>query len=911
MQAPEAQHRKGTKLKRLQLLLSAFVLVVPLLAFGPAAVAASDSTNFYTVLSGDNQPTPVATDSTGAVGLSLSADEATLNFVAVANDLVGATAAHIHVGPAGANAPAVAPLFGPNTGLDVDGVLARGSITEADLLSGTMADLVTALRAGNAYVNVHTTGNPSGEIRGQIDALATFTGTRFTDDDGNIHERNIELIAAAEITKGNNPPANDQFGPDDSVTRGQMAAFLARALGLETPAGDFFTDDDGSIFEDNINAIAAAGITLGCNPPDNDNFCPNDTVTRGQMATFLVRTLDLAPAPMDFFTDDAGSVHEGNINALRMAGITVGCNPPASNLFCGESPVLRAEMATFLARGLGWASVEPLYALTIMHNNDGESELLDDSGVGGVARFMTVLGDIRSAAAAVDVPTILLSSGDNFLPGPEFNASLDAGKFFDQIALEAFDYTAVAIGNHEFDFGPDVLADFLSAYTSPPPYLSSNLDFSNEPALDALATAGVLKPSTMIDVDGRKIGIVGATTPLITSISSIRDVIVDPDYAATIQTEIDALILAGAEIIVTVSHLQDVTQELALAEMLSGVDIMIAGGGDELLANPGTTLIPGDESQIFGTYPLWATNADGMKTPIVTTNGQYRYVGKLTVAFTADGELAGVDTGSGPVAVMGQTQNASLLTDVENPVSTFVAGLATTVVATSEVALDGVRGNVRTMETNLGNLAADSLLWQATQLAAGFGVAAPDVALQNGGGMRNDAVIPVGDFTELDTFDVLPFPNFVTIIPDIPRSQFKEILENAVSQVETVSGRFAQVAGFSFTYDPNGTAQVVDDDGTVLTPGTRIQTVTLDDSTSIVAGGTVVAGADLTIATIDFLARGGDQYPYRDAPITLLGVSYQQALSNYLQAALVDGGLAGTITAADYPEGGEGRITAL
>ena len=177
--------------------------------------------------------------------------------------------------------------------------------------------------------------------------------------------------------------------------------------------------------------------------------------------------------------------------------------------------------------------------------------------------------------------------------------------------------------------------------------------------------------------------------------------------------------------------------------------------------------------------------------------------------------------------------------------------------------------------------------------------------------MRNDAIIPAGDFTELDTFDVLPFPNFVTVIPDIPRSQFKEILENAVSNVENVDGRFAQVAGFEFTYDPTGTAQVVDDDGTVLTPGTRIVDVTLDDATQIVSGGTVVAGDDLTIATVDFLARGGDQYPYRGAPITLLGVSYQQALSNYIQAAVVDGGLGGTISAADYPEGGEGRITAL
>ena len=91
---------------------------------------------------------------------------------------------------------------------------------------------------------------------------------------------------------------------------------------------------------------------------------------------------------------------------------------------------------------------------------------------------------------------------------------------------------------------------------------------------------------------------------------------------------------------------------------------------------------------------------------------------------------------------------------------------------------------MRSWETNEGNLIADSLRWQADQLAASFGVPSPDVALQNGGGIRNDSIIPAGDITELDTFDMVPFANFVTVLPDIPRSQFKEILENAVSRTQ-------------------------------------------------------------------------------------------------------------------------------
>ena len=208
---------------------------------------------------------------------------------------------------------------------------------------------------------------------------------------------------------------------------------------------------------------------------------------------------------------------------------------------------------------------------------------------------------------------------------------------------------------------------------------------------------------------------------------------------------------------------------------------------------------------------------------------------------------------------------------------------------------------------------ADALLWQAIQLAATYGVATPDVAMINGGGIRNDSIIPAGPVTELDTFDMVPFPNFVTVLQNIPREQFKEILENAVSSavdgdIGGGTGRFAQIAGFRFTWDATGTAQVLNAEGNVVTPGTRIQEVMLDDATVIISGGAVIPGPDLTVATIDFLARGGDQYPYRGAPFEILGVSYQQALASYLQDPA---GLDGTISASDYPFGGEGRITRL
>jgi 5'-nucleotidase len=167
----------------------------------------------------------------------------------------------------------------------------------------------------------------------------------------------------------------------------------------------------------------------------------------------------------------------------------------------------------------------------------------------------------------------------------------------------------------------------------------------------------------------------------------------------------------------------------------------------------------------------------------------------------------------------------------------------------------------------------------------------------------------------LDTFDMVPFANFVSIVPAIPRDQFKEILENAVACTQgndfvvnpnCGSGRFAQIAGFSFEWSASGTGQILDNDYNVTTPGTRVLDVTLDDGTPIVVAGAVVPGADIDIAITDFLANGGDQYPFRGAPFTRIGFTYQQALSNYIQ-----NGIGGLITTADYPEGGEGRITEL
>ena len=185
-------------------------------------------------------------------------------------------------------------------------------------------------------------------------------GGSFYDDDGNIHEGGIEAIAAEGITKGCNPPTNDVYCPDGPVTRGQMAAFLVRALKLPASTTDHFTDDDGSVFEADINRLAAAGITKGCNPPTNDLYCPDGKVTRGQMAAFLVRAFGYTDdGGGGLFSDTSGSIFARDIDRLATAGVTKGCNPPVNDRYCPDSLVLRDQMASFLTRALGLVPMTP------------------------------------------------------------------------------------------------------------------------------------------------------------------------------------------------------------------------------------------------------------------------------------------------------------------------------------------------------------------------------------------------------------------------------------------------------------------------------------------------------------------------------------------------------------------------
>ncbi|WP_210481331.1 bifunctional UDP-sugar hydrolase/5'-nucleotidase [Naasia sp. SYSU D00948] len=560
---------------------------------------------------------------------------------------------------------------------------------------------------------------------------------------------------------------------------------------------------------------------------------------------------------------------------------------------------------------------KPDFTLTVLHANDLESALLPITGTdggtyGGADRFVELIQQQQELATkgepgpgqAGKRGVITISAGDNFLPGAQLAASEESGlPIYDATAFAAAGFDVSAIGNHDFDLGPDFLGQYLEDLGTSTTFVSGNLGFAEEPALLAQVEDGTIVTSHVERIKGEEIGIIGLTTDQLPQLTSLGDVTVDPDLAGIANAQAAAYAAAGVDKVILVSHLQDIDNEELLAGQLRGVDIIVGGGGHELLADPGDPLVP-NGTTVYDSYPIDATDADGETVPIVTTAALYTYVGRLVVTFDKEGELLQIHEDlSRPIPVAAQgpdavEPDAAVREQVVEPVQEYVAGLAEEVVATSEVALNGIRNDVRSIETNLGNLVADSLLAVGQREAEEAGIEPPVVALQNGGGIRNASVLPAGPITALDTYTALPFVNFVAVAPAVPVETFIAVVEHGLGGgvedgVLQPAGQFGQAAGYRVSYDP--TQEV----------GSRIVDLVLDDGTVLVEDGVATGVFDtISVATIDFLLRGGDGYPFGGVDFTVLPITQQEAFEIYLTEDL-----GGRVTAADYPEGGEGRIT--
>ena len=205
-----------------------------------------------------------------------------------------------------------------------------------------MIDGVAAGR-GVYTIEVDAVTIDDGEVPTPVRMALEWYEPPFADDDFNRHEVNIGLIAEEGITEGCSSVLSWLYCPDANVRRDQMASFIARAMNLPAAQQDYFSDDNGNTHEDAINALAEFRITSGC---AHDRYCPLDPIRRDHMAVFIARALGLSDVAQDYFDDDDGA-YEGSINALANAGITLGCGERA---YCPDAAVARDQMASFLAR---------------------------------------------------------------------------------------------------------------------------------------------------------------------------------------------------------------------------------------------------------------------------------------------------------------------------------------------------------------------------------------------------------------------------------------------------------------------------------------------------------------------------------------------------------------------------------
>jgi 5'-nucleotidase len=609
-------------------------------------------------------------------------------------------------------------------------------------------------------------------------------------------------------------------------------------------------------------------------------------------------------------------------------------------------------------------TVAQAFTLNLLHFSDGESSLLtrtapvspattpetlfDYSGVGLFADLI----DRQRNASSTDFD-LLVTAGDNYLAGVQFEASLrlpSGQPFYDTRALELFNIDVGGIGNHEFDFGPDVLARFIDPDGDGVgfrPFVSSNLVIPDDSPLKPLIQPSAIVTKTVSGVEER-VGVIGVTTPLLRSISSpgnigtIGDTSANPgfqDLVNLIQSEVNDLTTQGIDKIVLVSHLQDINEERALATRVQGVDIIVAAGSDTRLANPDDPLLPLPGETGVPSYPLVFDSATGTQvqnlaqvtgtpTLIVSTDGEYKYLGNLQVEFDAGKIVNILEPASGPkrnTDLDGLTPRADLVSEVQVPVENFVDQLQQSVIGVTNVPIDSVRANVRAKSTFGGSLIADAIRDAARDGATDSGFDATNilVGIQNGGGIRNDRQFAPGDeITVFDTFDVLPFSNFVTIVQDITGEELLSILERSVSGQTAPDtgggGQFLQLSGLEVVYDVTQPAQVATAAGVITNPGARIQSIFLapeNDRVGQFIYDVTKSGFQLPstqslfdLATIDFTARGGDNFAafagIPESRKTILGgVTYQKALENYITEDLL-----GIIDAADIPNGEGVRV---
>ncbi|WP_027881959.1 bifunctional metallophosphatase/5'-nucleotidase [Meiothermus rufus] len=480
--------------------------------------------------------------------------------------------------------------------------------------------------------------------------------------------------------------------------------------------------------------------------------------------------------------------------------------------------------------GLTRAQGNGNFTLTIVHINDTHAHLEPTGGLtlggqrdqrlGGFARVIAFFDRMRATATN----PLFLHAGDVFQGTLYFNQYQGLA---DRHLLHRMGIRAMAPGNHEYNLGPEGLANFLSGVRFP--VVSANTDVSREPKL-----AGRIRPYAVVNVGGQKVGIIGLTIPETTILSSPGPNVRFTDPVPATQQAVVELLARGVKFIVVLSHL-GYLQDQELARRVTGVQVIVGGHSHTLLGQtPFPELRPG------GAYPTIVKNPENKDVLVVQAWEWAKVVGRLQVTFNAQGELVAHQGEVVPMTANLPEDRFAL--DAIAAYSLPIAALRAQVVARAAVALNGERNDVRRRETNLANLIADAMLWKTRQAGA-------TIALQNGGGIR--ATIPAGNITVGQVYEVLPFGNTLVVL-ELKGSEILAALENGVSQWEQIAGRFLSgVAGIRYTFDLSRPA------------GSRITRAEVQTPTGFQP---LDPNATYRVVTNSFTAAGGDGFTsFRDA----------------------------------------------
>ena len=467
------------------------------------------------------------------------------------------------------------------------------------------------------------------------------------------------------------------------------------------------------------------------------------------------------------------------------------------------------------------------YKLTILHTNDfhsrfepiskydsgcGEDDNMAGKCFGGSARLMTAIRDAR----ARDGNAILVDGGD------QFQGTLFYTYYKGKLAAEMMNkmgYDAMTVGNHEFDDGPEVLRGFMDALNFP--ILMSNGDVSREPLL-----AGVLQKSTVIEKGGEKIGLIGLTPQDNDELASPGKNITFTDPVNAVQDEVDKLTAAGVTKIIVLSH-SGFNVDKKVAAETHGVDVIVGGHSNTFLSNT--------SDRAEGPYPTMVGD-----TAIVSAYAYGKFLGELNVVFDDAGKITSA-TGEplvmdGAVAEDGDTK--ARIAEAAKPLEE----IRQKIVAQSAGLIDGDKNVCRVQECSMGNLVAEAQLARVK----GQGVT---ISIANSGGLRTS--IDEGDVTMGEVLTVLPFQNTLSTF-QVTGQTVIDALENGVSQVEDVKGRFPQVAGLKFTWD----SSVAPNEG-------RIKEVLVEKDGAWVP---IDPAAIYGVVSNNYVRGGGDGYKmFRDA----------------------------------------------